>query len=65
MAGRIVLISDDSNFFEYIRQKLEARKSDELFTFSFDNVPEKLQLIDTSVLIVNSEKMLKIKLWIY
>ncbi len=55
MAGRIVLISDDSNFFEYIRQKLEARKSDELFTFSFDNVPEKLQLIDTSVLIVNSE----------
>lgn len=55
MAGKIVLISDDSDFFEYIRQKLESRKSDELFTFAFDNVPEKLQLIDSSVLIVNSE----------
>ncbi len=55
MAGRIVLISDDTAFFEYIRQKLELRKSDELFMFSFDNVPEKLPLMETSVLIVNSE----------
>ncbi len=55
MAGRIVLISDDTDFFEYIRQKLELRKSDELFMFSFDNVPEKLPLMETSVLIVNSE----------
>lgn len=55
MAGRIVLISDESDFFEYIRQKLELRKSDELFTFSFDSVPEKISFIDSSVLIVNSE----------
>lgn len=55
MAGKIVLISDDTDFFEYIRQKLELRKSDELFMFSFDDVPEKLQLIETAVLIVNSE----------
>ena len=55
MAGRIVLISDDPDFFEYIRQKLELRKSDELFTFPFDSVPEKLQLIDSAVLVVNSE----------
>lgn len=55
MAGRIVLISDDVDFFEYIRQKLELRKSDELFTFSFDSVPEKLPLIETAVLIINSE----------
>lgn len=55
MAGRIVLISDDPDFFEYIRQKLELRKSDELFTFPFNSVPEKLQLIDSAVLVVNSE----------
>ena len=55
MANRIVLISDDSDFFDYIRSKLELRKSDELFTFSFDAVPEKLHLLETSVLIVNSE----------
>ena len=40
MANRIVLVSDDSDFFEYMRPKLELRKSDELFTFSFDDIPE-------------------------
>lgn len=55
MAGRIVLVSDDSDFFDYIRQKLELRKYDELSMLSFDKVPEKLPLIDSSVLIVNSE----------
>lgn len=55
MANRIVLISDDSDFFEYIKSKLELRKSDELFTFSFDAVPDKLHLLESSVLIVNSE----------
>lgn len=55
MASKIVLISDDSDFFEYIKAKLELRKSDELFTFSFDSVPEKLQFLETAVLIVNSE----------
>ena len=56
MAGKIVLISDDSNFFDYMRSKLELRKSDELFSFSFDVVPEKLHFIESSVLIVNSEE---------
>ena len=55
MANRIVLISEDSDFFEYIKSKLELRKSDELFTFSFDSVPEKFHLLETAVLIVNSE----------
>lgn len=55
MANRIVLVSDDSDFFEYTKTKLELRKSDELFTFSFDEIPEKLPLINTAVLIINSE----------
>lgn len=55
MANKIVLISDDSDFFEYIRSKLELRKSDELFTFSFDAIPEKIHFLETAVLIVNSE----------
>lgn len=56
MAGKIVLISDDTDFFDFIRQKIELRKYDELFTFSFDGVPEKISFIKNSVLIVNSEK---------
>ncbi len=55
MADKIVLISDDSDFFDFIRSKLELRKSDELFMFSFDAVSEKYNLIETSVMIVNSE----------
>lgn len=55
MANKIVLISDDSDFFDYILSKLELRKSDELFRFTFDVIPEKIHLIDSSVLIVNSE----------
>lgn len=55
MAGKIVLVSDDSDFFDYIRTKLELRKSDELFTFSFDDIPGKLHLLSSSVLIINSE----------
>ena len=52
MSDKIVLISDDSDFFDYIRTKLALRKSDELFCFSFDNVPEKLHLLSTAVFIV-------------
>lgn len=55
MANRIVLVSDDLDFFDFIRSKLELRKSDELFTFSFDAIPEKISFIETAVLIVNSE----------
>jgi len=55
MTNKIVLISDDSNFFDYLRCKLELRKSDELFVFNFDDIPDKIHLLETSVLIVNSE----------
>ena len=55
MANRIVLISDDSDFFEYIKTKLELRKSDELFVYAFDEIPAIIHLLETSVLIVNSE----------
>ena len=57
MANRIVLVSDDSDFFDFIKSKLELRKSDELFTFSFDSVPEKFHLLNSAVLIVNSENV--------
>ncbi len=55
MANKIVLISDDFNFFDFIRAKLELRKSDELYTFEFDAIPERVHLLETAVLIVNSE----------
>ena len=55
MANKIVLISDDSDFFEYLKTKLELRRSDELFLYKFDAIPEKLHLLEISVLIVNSE----------
>lgn len=55
MAKRVVLISEDIDFFDYIKAKLSLRKSDELFTFSFDEVPEKIHLLRSSVLVVNSE----------
>lgn len=55
MATRIVLVSDDINFFDYIRAKLSLRKSDELLTFSFDEIIECFHLLDTAVFIVNSE----------
>ena len=56
MQSRIVLISDDSDFFEYIFPKLELRTNDELFRFKFDELPDKLHMLETSVLIINSEK---------
>ncbi len=55
MQSRIVLISDDVDFFEYVYSKLNLRKSDELFKFSFEDIPNKIHLLSTSVLIINSE----------
>ena len=57
MADKIVLVSDDSDFFDYIRTKFELRKSDELFTFSFDDLTDKLHLLTSSVIIINSENV--------
>ena len=55
MQSRIVVVSDDSDFFEYIRPMLRLRKSDELFLYSFDKLPLNLHHIKTSMLIINSE----------
>ena len=55
MQSKIVLISDDSDFFEYIIPKLNLRNSDELFSFKFAELPEKLPQLTSSLLIVNSE----------
>ena len=55
MQSKVVLISDDSDFFEYILPKLRLRKSDELFKFNFKELPEKLHLLSSSILIVNTE----------
>lgn len=55
MTGKIILISDDKDFFEFIRSKLELRKSDELFLFSFEQIIKKQTLLSNGVLIVNSE----------
>lgn len=55
MTSRIVLVSDDKDFFDYIRAKLLLRKSDELFCFTFDEIPEKIHVLDSAVTIINSE----------
>ncbi len=55
MRDRLILISDDSDFFEYIIPKLQLRKSDELFRFSFKELPEKIHSFQSSLLIINSE----------
>ncbi len=55
MANKIVLISDDSDFFEFIKLKLELRKSDKLFAFKFDDVPANLVFLENALLIINSE----------
>ena len=55
MQNRIVLVSDDSDFFEYFIARLALRKSDELFRFDFDSLPSKIHMLRTSVLVINSE----------
>ena len=54
MQNKIVLISDDSDFFEYIIPKLKLRKSDELFSFKFGDLPDKIHMLSSSLLIINS-----------
>ena len=55
MANKIVLISEDTDFFEFIITKLELRRTDELFSYSFDNILDNLHHITTSLVIINSE----------
>ena len=56
MLGRVVLVSDDKDFFEYIIPKLLLRKSDELFRFSFDELTEKFHQLNSSLLIISELK---------
>lgn len=55
MQGKIVLISDDTDFFEYILPKLSLRNSDEIFKYKFSEIPDKIHLLELSLLLVNSE----------
>ncbi len=55
MQSRIVLVSDDENFYKYIIPKLRIRKSDEVFRYSFKELPDKLHLLKSALLIINSE----------
>lgn len=55
MSSKAVLISDDINFFDYIISQIKLRKSDEVFKYTFDDVPKILHLITSAVLIINSE----------
>lgn len=55
MQSRIVLISNDSDFFEYLFPKIMLRKSDMAVYLSFDDLPENIELLSNAVLIINSE----------
>ncbi len=55
MQSRIVLVSDDSDFFDYIFSKFLLRKNDAVYRLKFDELPEKMYQIKPSVLIINSE----------
>lgn len=56
MSNKIILISDDSNFFDFIEHKLELRKSDDLLMYGFDSIPENFHILENGVLIIDSEK---------
>ncbi len=55
MQSRIILISDDSNFFDYVSPRLTFRKSDELYRFNFSEIPERLHAVEYSLFIINAE----------
>ena len=57
MATKIALISEDKDFFNFIKEKLLFRKADELFSFSFDDVPERVHMLSSAVLFINGENM--------
>ncbi len=55
MSNKIILVSEDLNFFEYFIQKLRLRKSDEIFRFSFEKLVSNFHLVNTSVIILNAD----------
>ena len=54
MQNRIALVSDDSDFFEYIIQKLMIRKNDEIFRYGFDSISD-----NRASLMMGYEKLLE------
>ena len=56
MSSKIVFISDDTDFFEYMVSKIKLRKSDEVFRFNFDNFIKNYHLLTNSLVIINSDK---------
>lgn len=57
MNSRIALISDESDFFEYIVPKFSLRKNDEIECLNYSDFSENLHRLSTSVLVFNSEGM--------
>ena len=55
MNGKIVLVSNDQDFFEYIIPKLSFRSSDELYKYSFAGLYSIIDFLKNAVLIINSE----------
>lgn len=55
MSNRIALISNDKDFFDYIKPLLSLRKCDEIFSFTFASVLKKLKYLKNAVIIINSE----------
>lgn len=55
MNGKIVLVSNDQDFFEYIIPKLSFRSSDELYKYSFSGLYSIIDFLKNAVLIINSE----------
>ncbi len=55
MQGKIILVSDDVNFFEYILPKLTMVNTDNIVSVGFDSLPEIINTLNNSIIIVNSE----------
>lgn len=55
MQGKIILVSDDVNFFEYILPKLNMTSTDKVMSVGFDSLPDIINTLENSILIVNSE----------
>ena len=56
MQNQVALVSDDTDFFEYILPKLTLRKSDEVYKLNFDNILETIENLQSVIFIINSEK---------
>ena len=55
MQNRVVLVSNDNNFFEFMLPRLSLRKNDDVFRFSYNVFLEKISLLSASIIILDSE----------